>query len=104
MRGAGVVAMVIVCVGCGGVSSSDDDGDDGTTADSGGGGNQDASGSPDGAPDAGDEADAMNVPSTCEEDPVCGLAGVVGSTADIAAIAAECATWGAAAVDRFRRR
>jgi len=104
MRGAGVVAMVLVCVGCGGVSSSDDDGDDGTTADSGGGGNQDASGSPDGAPDAGDGADAMNVPSTCEEDPVCGLAGVVGSTADIAAIAAECATWGDAAVDRFRRR
>lgn len=105
MRGAGVVAMVLVCVGCGGVSSSDDDDDDGTTADSGGGGNQDAGGgSPDGAPDAGDGADAMNVPSTCEQDPVCGLAGVVGSTADIAAIAAECATWGDAAVDRFRRR
>ncbi len=108
MRALGVVAMVFVCLGCGSVSGNDDgdDGDDdGTTADSGGGGNGDAGGgSPDGAPDAGDPADAMIVPATCEDVPLCGIAGVVGSAEDIAGIAAECATWGDAAVDRFRRR
>lgn len=104
MRGAGVV-VVLVClgsVGCGGVSSSDDD--DSSMADSGGGNGDAGGGSPDGAPDAGDDADAMSVPVTCEDDPVCGPAGDVGTAADIAAIAAECATWGNAEVDRFRRR
>jgi len=109
MRGVGgvVALLMIVCLGCGSVSEGDDgdDDDSGTTADSGSSGNGDAGGgSADASPDAGDPADAMNVPATCEDVPLCGLAGVVGSAADIAAIAAECATWGNAAVDRFRRR
>ena len=104
-RGGMVFAAVFVCLACGGVSSKDDEdagtgsGKDAGDPDSGGpGGARDAS------PDSGPPADAMMVPATCEDVPLCGPAGVVGSAEDVVAIADQCALWGNADIDRFRRR
>jgi hypothetical protein len=104
-----VFAAAIVCLGglgCGSVNSHDDagggSGNDAGDQDSGDGGG-DGGGSRDAAPDGG-EADAMIVAATCEDVPICGLAGSVGSAADIAAIGDECPLWGNADIDRFRPR
>ena len=105
-----VFAAALVCLGahgCGSVSSHDDDdagsgsGNDAGDHDSGGG--DGGGGSRDAAPDGG-EADAMMVPATCKDVPICGLAGSVGSAADIAAIGDQCPLWGNADIDRFRPR
>lgn len=104
-------ALAISGPGCGSVKNSDGDEDDGTDEDAadddgngdGGTNQRDGATQTDAAPD-GAPADAMIVPATCEEVPLCGSAGQVASTADILAIADQCALWGTAPVDRDRRR